>query len=74
MSYKLSRREWLCLRMFAGGMRTIEIAQSLGVGIETIRSYMGRGRGKLRKNGIWAVSSSIDLNILVEQGGLEWTH
>ena len=54
----LSRREWLILRMFAGGIRKAKIALALSLTYQTVGSYLKRGRQKLQKAGYKDLTST----------------
>lgn len=65
---KLSRREWLVLRMIAGGMSTKHVSVALSVTLHTAKGFAKRGRRKLEARGHRRVRTSVDLQRLVEQG------
>lgn len=64
----LSRREWLILRMMAGGIMKKEICVALGLQMQTVISYAKRGRAKLQRRGYRTAGTNVGLQRLVERG------
>ncbi|WP_344344994.1 sigma factor-like helix-turn-helix DNA-binding protein [Agrococcus versicolor] len=48
---ELSRREAEAVILYASGLQVVAVADELGVGVETVRTYLRRARIKLRARG-----------------------
>jgi|TARA_R110002051_G_scaffold181247_1_gene250705 DNA-binding CsgD family transcriptional regulator len=62
---KLTARELQVVKLIVKGMRYKEIAQSLGLSYETVKTYVGRIRKKLNVSSktevaMWAIRNGIE--------------